>query len=207
VAGFDGVELMAANGHLIDQFLQDKTNKRTDQYGGSIENRTRLLAEVVQTLADVWGSDRVGVRLAPSGTFNGMGDSDPRVLFRHVAERLNDFGLAYLHLIEPRVKGGETIAEAQAPVAAQELSKIFRGPVIAAGGFNPDTAEASVANGDASLVAFGRHFIANPDLPKRIELGLPLNPYDRSTFYGYTGRGYTDYPFYEASVPNPLPAA
>jgi N-ethylmaleimide reductase len=207
VAGFDGVELMAANGHLIDQFLQDKTNKRTDQYGGSIENRTRLLAEVVQTLADVWGSDRVGVRLAPSGTFNGMGDSDPRVLFRHVAERLNDFGLAYLHLIEPRVKGGETIAEAQAPVAAQELSKIFRGPVIAAGGFNPETAEASVANGDASLVAFGRHFIANPDLPKRIELGLPLNPYDRSTFYGYTGRGYTDYPFYEASVPNPLPAA
>ncbi|MDA9489525.1 alkene reductase [Bradyrhizobium sp. CCBAU 11361] len=206
-AGFDGVELMAANGHLVDQFLQDNTNKRTDQYGGSIENRTRFLAEVVQTLADVWGADRVGVRLAPSGTFNGMGDSDPRALFRHVAERLNDFGLAYLHLIEPRVKGGETIAEAQAPAAAQELSKIFRGPVIAVGGFNPETAEASVANGDASLIAFGRHFIANPDLPKRIELGLPLNPYDRSTFYGYTGRGYTDYPFYEATVPDPLPAA
>ena len=206
-AGFDGVELMAANGHLVDQFLQDNTNKRTDQYGGSIENRTRFLAEVVQTLADVWGADRVGVRLAPSGTFNGMGDSDPRALFRHVAERLNDFGLAYLHLIEPRVKGGETIAEAQAPIAAQELSKIFRGPVIAVGGFNPETAEASVANGDASLIAFGRHFIANPDLPKRIELGLPLNPYDRSTFYGYTGRGYTDYPFYEATVPDPLPVA
>ena len=206
-AGFDGVELMAANGHLVDQFLQDNTNKRTDQYGGSIENRTRFLAEVVQTLADVWGADRVGVRLAPSGTFNGMGDSDPRALFRQVAERLNDFGLAYLHLIEPRVKGGETIAEAQAPVAAQELSKIFRGPVIAVGGFNPETAEASVANGDASLIAFGRHFIANPDLPKRIELGLPLNPYDRSTFYGYTGRGYTDYPFYEATVPDPFPAA
>jgi len=206
-AGFDGVELMAANGHLVDQFLQDNTNKRTDQYGDSIENRTRFLAEVVQTLADVWGADRVGVRLAPSGTFNGMGDSDPRALFRQVAERLNDFGLAYLHLIEPRVKGGETIAEAQAPVAAQELSKIFRGPVIAVGGFNPETAEASVANGDASLIAFGRHFIANPDLPKRIELGLPLNPYDRSTFYGYTGRGYTDYPFYEATVPDPFPAA
>ena len=206
-AGFDGVELMAANGHLVDQFLQDNTNKRTDQYGGSIENRTRFLAEVVQTLAGVWGADRVGVRLAPSGTFNGMGDSDPRALFRHVAERLNDFGLAYLHLIEPRVKGGETIAEAQAPVAAQELSKIFRGPVIAVGGFNPETAKASVANGDASLIAFGRHFIANPDLPKRIELGLPLNPYDRSTFYGYTGRGYTDYPFYEATAADPFPAA
>jgi N-ethylmaleimide reductase len=197
-AGFDGVELMAANGHLIDQFLQDNTNKRTDQYGGSVENRARLLVEVVAMLAEVWGADRVGVRLAPSGTFNGMADSDPRALFRYIAERLNSFGLAYLHLIEPRVKGGETIAEAQAPVAAQELSKIFRGPVIAAGGFNTDTAEAAVSNGDASMIAFGRHFIANPDLPKRIELGLPLNPYDRSTFYGYDARGYTDYPAYAA---------
>jgi N-ethylmaleimide reductase len=197
-AGFDGVELMAANGHLIDQFLQDNTNKRTDQYGGSIENRVRLLVEVVATLAEVWGAYRVGVRLAPSGTFNGMGDSSPRTLFRYIAERLNSFGLAYLHLIEPRVKGGETIAEAQAPVAAQELSKIFRGPVIAAGGFNPNTAEAAVSSGDASMIAFGRHFIANPDLPRRIELGLPLNPYDRSTFYGYDGRGYTDYPAYAA---------
>ena len=197
-AGFDGVELMAANGHLIDQFLQDNTNKRTDQYGGSVENRARLLVEVVATLAEVWGADRVGVRLAPSGTFNGMADSNPRALFRYIAERLNSFGLAYLHLIEPRVKGGETIAEAQAPVAAQELSKIFRGPLIAAGGFNPDTAEAAVSSGDASMIAFGRHFIANPDLPKRIELGLPLNPYDRSTFYGYDARGYTDYPTYAA---------
>jgi N-ethylmaleimide reductase len=203
-AGFDGVELMAANGHLIDQFLQDKTNKRTDRYGGSIENRARLLIEVVQTLAEVWGADRVGVRLAPSGTFNGMGDSNPRALFRAAAERLDGVGLAYLHLIEPRVKGGETIAEEQAPVAAQELSKFFRGPVIAAGGFNPETAEASVARGDASLIAFGRHFIANPDLPNRIERGLPLNPYDRSTFYGYDGRGYTDYPAYDTPVPDLL---
>jgi len=206
-AGFDGVELMAANGHLMDQFLQDNTNKRTDQYGGTVENRMRLLVEVVQTLAEVWGADRVGVRLAPSGTFNGMGDSNPRALFRSVAERLDGFGLAYLHLIEPRVKGGETVAEAQAPVAAQELSKIFKGPVIAAGGFNPETAEASVVNGDASLIAFGRHFIANPDLPRRIELGLPLNPYDRSTFYGYTARGYTDYPTYEASLQALLPTS
>jgi N-ethylmaleimide reductase len=203
-AGFDGVELMAANGHLRDQFLQDNTNKRSDQYGGSIENRMRLLVEVVRTLAEVWGADRVGVRLAPSGTFNGMGDSNPRALFRAVAERLDGFGLAYLHLIEPRVKGGETIAEGQAPVAAQELSKIFQGSVIAAGGFNPDTAETSVANGDASLIAFGRHFIANPDLAKRIKLGLPLNPYDRSTFYGFDGRGYIDYPTYEPPLPDPL---
>ncbi len=206
-AGFDGVELMAANGHLIDQFLQDNTNKRTDQYGGSIENRARLLVEVVETLTEVWVADRVGVRLSPSGTFNGMADSNPRVLFRYVAERLDGFGLAYLHLIEPRVKGGETVAEAQAPVAAQELNKIFRGPVIAAGGFNPDTAETSVANGDASLIAFGRHFIANPDLPKRIELGLPLNPYDRGTFYGYDARGYTDYPAHEEGAFAPARAS
>ncbi len=194
-AGFDGVELMAANGHLMDQFLQDN------------KNRMRLLVEVIQTLTEVWGADRVGVRLAPSGTFNGMGDSNPRALFRSVAGRLDGLRLAYLHLIEPRVKGGETIAEAQAPVAAQELSKIFKGPVIAAGGFNPETAEASIANSDAGLIAFGRHFIANPDLPRRIELGLPLNPYDRSTFYGYTARGYTDYPTYEASLQALLPTS
>jgi N-ethylmaleimide reductase len=136
-----------------------------------------------------------------------MADSSPRELFRYVAERLDGFGLAYLHLIEPRVKGGETVAEAQAPVAAQELSKVFQGPVIAAGGFNPDTAETSVANGDASLIAFGRHFIANPDLPKRIELGLPLNPYDRSTFYGYDARGYTDYPALEDGAYAPARAS
>jgi N-ethylmaleimide reductase len=196
-ASFDGVELMAANGHLIDQFLQDNSNKRTDRYGGTIENRARLLFEAVEALIGVWGADHVGVRIAPSGTFNGMADSDPRALFRYVVDRLNDFKLAYLHVIEPRIKGGELIAERQGPVAAQELSRVFHGPVIAAGGFEPDKAETTVANGDASLIAFGRHFIANPDLPKRIELGLPLNPYDRSTFYAFDARGYTDYPKYE----------
>jgi len=196
-ARFDGVELMAANGHLIDQFLQDNSNKRTDRYGGTIENRARFLFEVVEALVTVWGADRVGVRIAPSGTFNGMADSNPRTLFRYVAERLNDLKLAYLHVIEPRVKGAEVIAEGQGPVAAQELSKVFHGPIIAAGGFEPGTAEATVVNGDASLIAFGRHFIANPDLPKRIELGLPLNRYDRSTFYAFDARGYTDYPEYE----------
>ena len=197
-AGFDGIEHMAANGHLIDQFLQDNSNKRTDRYGGSIENRARLLFEAAEALISVWGADRVGVRLAPSGTFNGMADSDPRTLFRYVAERLNDLKLAYLHIIEPRIRGGDLIAEGMGPVAAQELGQIFKGPIIAAGGFEPDTAEAAVANGIASLIAFGRQFIANPDLPKRIKLGLPLNRYDRSTFYGFDARGYTDYPTYEA---------
>ena len=143
-AGFDGVELMAANGHLIDQFLQDNSNKRTDRYGGTIENRARFLFEVVEALVTVWGADRVGVRIAPSGTFNGMADSNPRALFRYVAERLNDVKLADLHVIEPRVKGGEVIAAGQGPVAAQELSKVFHGPIIAAGGFEPGTAEATV---------------------------------------------------------------
>ena len=195
-ARFDGVELMAANGHLIDQFLQDNSNKRTDRYGGTIENRARFLFELVEALVAVWCVDRVAVRIAPSGTFNSMADRNPRALFRYVAERLNDLKLAYLHVIEPRVKGGEVIAEG-GPVAAQELSKVFHGSIIAAGGFEPGTAEATVVNGDASLIAFGRHFSANPDLPKRIELGLPLNRYDRSTCYAFDARGYTDYPEYE----------
>jgi N-ethylmaleimide reductase len=127
-----------------------------------------------------------------------MADSDPRTLFGYVAERLNDFNLAYLHVIEPQIKGGELIPEGMRPVVAQELGRIFNGPIIAAGGFEPDTAEAALANGVASLIAFGRHFIANPDLPKRIRLGLPLNHYDRSTFYAFDAHGYTDYPTYEA---------
>jgi N-ethylmaleimide reductase len=195
-AGFDGVEAMGDNGQLVDQFLQDGSNKRTDRYGGSIENRARLLFEIVEALIGVWGADRVGVRLSPSGTFNGMSDSNPRALFRYVTERLNDVAPAYLHIIEPRVKGGDTVGEGDNPVAAQELSKVFRGPIIAAGGFTPETAEMTVANGDASMIAFGRRFISNPDLPKRIELGLPLAPYDRSTFYAFTAHGYTDYPAY-----------
>jgi N-ethylmaleimide reductase len=131
-----------------------------------------------------------------------MADSDPRALFRYVATRLDAFGLAYLHIIEPRIKGADLVVQGQGPVAAQELSKLFRGPVIAAGGFEPDTAEAAVTNGDASLIAFGRHFIANPDLPKRIKLGLPFSPYDRSTFYAFDARGYTDYPTYAAAEAN-----
>ena len=195
-AGFDGVELHGANGYLPDQFLQDGTNKREDAYGGSIENRCRFLVEVVQVLVSVWGRDRVAVRIGPGGTFNGMHDSNPTALFGYLAWQLNDFGLAYLHVIEPRIKGNTLIAEGQAPVAAEQLRKIFKGKIIAAGGFEPDTAQAIVEKGDADLVAFGRHFLANPDLPKRIELGLPLNKYDRKTFYTFDFHGYTDYPFY-----------
>ncbi len=197
VAGFDGVELHAANGYLPDEFLQDGSNKRTDEYGGSIENRCRFLMEVVGAMASVWGGDKVAVRIAPSGSWNSMSDSNPEALFDYLAAQLNRFGLAYLHIVEPRVKGNVVILEGQAPVAAQGLRKIFTGKIIAAGGFETDTAEKIVEEGDADLVAFGRHFLSNPDLPMRIQRNLPLNDYDRSTFYTFAAKGYTDYPFYQ----------
>lgn len=198
-AGFDGIELHSANGYLLDQFLQNGSNKRTDSYGGSIENRARFLLEVVEALASVFGGDRVAVRIGPNGQWNGMSDSDPQALFGYVAEQLNRFGLAYLHIIEPRVKGNIVIAEGQAPIAAEQLRKIFKGTIMAAGGFEPDTAEAVLQAGDADLVAFGRHFVSNPDLSERIRLSLPLTAYDRDTFYTFDAHGYTDYPRHAAA--------
>ncbi|HEY0255893.1 MAG TPA: alkene reductase [Candidatus Methylacidiphilales bacterium] len=198
-AGLDGVELHSANGYLMDQFLQDGSNKRTDAYGGPIENRARFMLEVTEALVSVWGGDRVGVRIGPSGSFNEMSDSNPEALFGYVAGQLNRFGLAYLHVIEPRIKGDVDKENAQndAPVASAFLRKIFQGPILAAGGFTRESAEAILERGDADLVAFGRFFAANPDLPKRLKFNLPLNPYDRSAFWGGTERGYNDYPFYE----------
>jgi N-ethylmaleimide reductase len=198
-AGFGGVELHSANGYLIDQFLQDGSNRRTDEYGGSIQNRSRFLLEVVGALTSIWGGDRVAVRIGPGGTWNGMSDSDPDALFSYVAEQLNQFGLAYLHIIEPRVRGNVVVQQDQGPVAAQQLRKIFKGKIIAAGGFEPNTAEAIVEKGDADAVAFGRHFISNPDLPRRIKEKLLLNHYNRDTFYTFDALGYTDYPFYDAN--------
>ena len=197
-AGFEGVELHAGNGYLVDQFLQDGSNRRTDAYGGSIENRSRFLLEVVEAITSVWGGDRVAIRIAPGGTWNHMRDSNPAALFTYVAEQLNRFGLAYLHIIEPRVKGKVTINEVQCPIAAEQLRKVFKGKIIAAGGFHPDTAEAAIANGFADAVAFGRHFVANPDLPLRIKEGLALTRYDRDTFYTFDEVGYNDYPFANA---------
>jgi len=200
-AGFDGVELHAANGYLPDEFLQDGSNKRTDAYGGTIENRARFLLEVVEAMISVWGGNRVAVRIGPAGTWNSMSDSNPSALFGYVAEKLNRFGLAYLHVIEPRIKGNVAIEDGLAPVATAQMRTIFKGKIIAAGGFEPDSAEAIVEKGDADLVAFGRHFVANPDLPRRIKFGLPLNAYDRETFYTFDSHGYTDYPFYEDQKP------
>jgi N-ethylmaleimide reductase len=196
IAGADGVEIHGANGYLLDQFLQDRTNRRTDEYGGSIENRARLLLEVVDAVASVWGPGRVGVRLSPYGTFNDMGDSNPVPLFTYVIEQLSARGITYLHLIEPRSSessGGAPLDES-APDAAALFRSAFQGVLIGAGGFNGELADAAVEAGKADAVAFGRWFISNPDLVERLRQGAPLNPYDRSTFYGGDERGYTDYP-------------
>lgn len=195
-AGFDGVEVHGANGYLIDEFLQDGSNKRTDAYGGPVENRARFLFEVLDAVIEVWGSDRVGLRISPSGTYGDMSDSDPGRTFGYVAERADPLALAYLHIIEPRVRGNDTLVAEADPVAAADLRKRYRGTIIAAGGFDAAGAEAIVESGDADLVAFGRLFTSNPDLPHRLRLGHPLTPYDRSTFWGGDERGYIDYPAY-----------
>jgi N-ethylmaleimide reductase len=196
-AGFDGIELHAANGYLIDTFLQDGTNRRTDAYGGSVDNRMRFGIELTEALASVFGADRVGVRVSPSGTWGAISDSDPEATFGAFAERLNQYGLAYLHIIEPRVSGVETIHEGQAPVASAFLRKIFKGPIIAAGGFDCGGAEAILTCGDADAVAFGRYFTSNPDLPERFRYGLPLTPYIREAFWGGNERHYSDFPSYQ----------
>jgi len=199
-AGFDGVEVHAGNGYLIDQFLQDGSNKRTDDYGGSIENRARLLFEVVEAMVSAWTNDRVGVRITPSGTFNAMSDSAPEALHAHVAEGLNRFGLAYLHIIEPRMSGYLVTKEDQPLVATQRARKIFTGKILANGGFEPETAAAAIERGDADAISFGRYFISNPDLARRLQEGLPLAAYDRDTFYTFEAKGYTDYPLYNGVV-------
>jgi len=194
-AGFDGVELHGANGYLPDQFLQDGSNHRDDAYGGPIGNRARFMLEVVEALVSVWGGNRVAVRISPSGQFGTMSDSNPAATFGYLAEALNRFGLAYLHVIEPRIRGYEDIELNVPAVASKSLRGIFKGPILAAGGFSRDTAEEILAAGDADLVAFGRLFISNPDLPERLRSGAPLNDYDRNTFYGGRGEGYVDYSF------------
>jgi N-ethylmaleimide reductase len=198
-AGFDGVELHAANGYLVDQFIQDGTNKRTDDYGGPVENRVRFLRETLEALISVWGADRVGVRISPSGEWGGISDSDPEATFSYVARVLDSYGIAYLHVIEPRVKGDDTLHHDHAPVATKYLREHFSGPIIAAGGFDRESALAIVESGDADLVAFGRHFSSNPDLPYRLKHDLPLTPYVRAAFWGGSEEAYSDFLTYEES--------
>ena len=196
-AGFDGVELHNANGYLADTFLQDGTNKRQDIYGGSIENRVRFPLELVDALVSVWGANRVGVRISPSGKWGAISDSNPEGTFGYYAQRLNEYGLAYLHVIEPRVMGTETLDETESPVAASFFRKIFDGPILAAGGFDRDGAEEILQKGDADLVAFGRHFTSNPDLPERLRFNYPLTKYERDAFWGGDEHFYIDFPGYK----------
>lgn len=194
-AGFDGVELHGANGYLPDQFLRDATNKRTDRYGGSIENRARFHLEATAALIEVWGADRVGVRLSPCGAYNQMSDSNPVATFGYLIERLSELNIAYLHLMEAIERdlrhGGVAI-----PVGT--FRKQFRGPIIANGGFTRERAEQCLAAGDADAVAWGVLYLANPDLPRRFARGAALNTPDPATFYTGGERGYLDYPLLEA---------
>jgi 2,4-dienoyl-CoA reductase-like NADH-dependent reductase (Old Yellow Enzyme family) len=183
-AGFDGVEIHGANGYLLDQFLQDATNKRTDIYGGSIENRSRLMLEVTDAVIGVWGPGRVGMHLAPRGDAHSMGDSDPKATFGHVARELGKRGVAFICAREHQ--GPDSIGP--------YLKQAFGGPFIANEAFTRETAEAALASGDADAVAFGQLFIANPDLVERFRLKAPLNAPHPETFYGQGPGGYTDYP-------------
>jgi len=192
-AGFDGVEIHAANGYLIDQFLQSKTNLRTDDYGGSIEKRTRFLEEVVEAVSAEWPAGRVGVRISPNGVFNDMGSPNFREQFTHVARMLDRHGLAYLHVVDGLAFGFHTLGE---PMTLAEFRKVFRGPLMGNCGYTLESAEQAVADGLADLIAFGRPFISNPDLVVRFRHGWPLaQPADMADWYSPTGaKGYTDFP-------------
>ena len=197
-AGFDGVEVHAANGYLLDQFLRDGTNRRTDRYGGSFENRARLLWEVLEAVGEVFGLERVGVRLSPLGTFNDMRDSDPVGLFGFVLRELAKKPIAYVHLIEARADERPPEENVALGSGAAPTAKLFRpfypGVLIGAGGFTRGSASEAIAAGIVDAVAFGKLFISNPDLPLRLKDDRTLNGYDPATFYGGGAQGYTDYP-------------
>lgn len=189
-AGFDGVEIHAANGYLIDQFLRDGTNRRRDAYGGSCENRARFMLEVVDAVCSVWGADRVAIRLSPLNTYNDMRDSNPQKTFSYAVEQLNDFGLAYLHVTEM----GKGSGAAGPDFDLRSLRRLFKGAYMTNGGYDLERANAALAAGDADLISFGVLFLANPDLPARFARGAELNVPDSATFYGGGAKGYVDYP-------------
>lgn len=204
VAGFDGVEIHGANGYLIEQFLKDQVNNRSDEYGGSLENRCRFALEVVEAVSSEIGGNRVGVRLSPYTDFNEAVDSDPDTLGLYMAKALNRFNIAYLHVIEPRVVGGSVVVEGPDAEVLDKLlpiRKAFDNTFIAAGGYDRAKGNRAVDQNITDLIAYGRLFLANPDLPRRFELDAPLNRYDRNTFYTSDPVvGYTDYPFLEEAA-------
>lgn len=190
-AGFDGVEIHGANGYLIDQFLKDGSNTRTDQYGGSIENRARFLLEVVDAITAEIGAGRTGLRLSPVSPANGVSDSNPQALFNHVVEELEKRHLLYIHVVEGATGGPRDVAP---DFSFEELRKRFSGPWMVNNGYDLDLAQRAVGEGKADLVAFGKPFISNPDLVERLRRGAPLNEVDRDTLYGGGAKGYVDYP-------------
>ena len=194
-AGFDGVEVHAANGYLIDQFLRDKTNLRTDAYGGSIENRVRFLAEAVAATVEAWSADRVGVRFSPLSPSNDIADSDPQPLFEAAVRVINRAGLVYMHVVEGATQGPR---ETPGGFDLQLLRRAFDGAYMANNGYDLDLAVRARASNAADLIAFGRPFIANPDLVARMKAGAPLAEADKATFYGGDAHGYTDYPAMES---------
>ncbi|XP_019176724.1 PREDICTED: 12-oxophytodienoate reductase 2-like isoform X2 [Ipomoea nil] len=198
-AGFDGVEIHGAHGYLIDQFLKDEINDRTDQYGGSLENRCRFALEIVDAIANEIGAERVGIRLSPFANYMESGDSNPNALGLYMAEALNKYGILYCHMVEPRMK---TVGEkSECPDSLLPMRKAFKGTFLVAGGYEREDGIKAVAENRGDLVVYGRLFLANPDLPKRFELNAPLNKYNRDTFYTSDPVvGYTDYPFLETTA-------
>ncbi|XP_010475773.1 PREDICTED: putative 12-oxophytodienoate reductase-like protein 1 [Camelina sativa] len=197
-AGFDGVEIHGAHGYLIDQFMKDSVNDRTDDYGGSLENRCRFALEVIEAVSDEIGPDRVGIRLSPFANYMESGDSDPQRLGLYMAKSLNRFEILYCHMVEPRMKTASEIFECTESLTP--MRKAFDGTFIVAGGYTREDGNKAVAEGRADLVAYGRLFLANPDLPRRFELDAPLTKYDRPSFYTFDPVvGYTDYPFLETT--------
>ncbi|MFV8167294.1 alkene reductase [Mycobacterium sp. 134] len=200
-AGFDAVELHSANGYLVDQFLQDNSNRRGDRYGGSIENRVRLLVEIVVALVDTVGPGRVGVRISPASTFQDMADSDPHRLFDHVVRVLSEHDLAYLHVVEPGIDGWcDAHFEQASPIDSEWIRARYAGNIVATGGYTAESATRAVESGIVDAVAFGRSFIANPDLPRRLIENLPIAEPNRETFYSGGDEGYIDYPFWDEST-------
>ncbi|HME07294.1 MAG TPA: alkene reductase [Bryobacteraceae bacterium] len=194
-AGFDGVEIHSANGYLPDEFLNSGSNHRTDEWGGPVENRARFLLEITDAAIGVWGASRVGVRLSPSNIVGDIEDADRPATYSYAVRKLNERGVSYVHIVSPRVQDNEDIVTTL-PLGPERFRPLLTGEtrLIAAGGYQPADAEDLIQSGHADAVAFGRWFIANPDLPLRIELDAVLNRCDRSTFYGGTEKGYTDYP-------------
>ena len=196
-AGFDGVEIHAANGYLIDQFLQSKTNRRTDRYGGSVENRYRFLDEVVRAIITVWSAGRVGVHLSPNGNFNDMGSPDFRETFLYTAKWLSRYELAYLHVVDGLDFGFHQLGP---PLTLAEFRTLFTGPLMGNCGYTRETAEAAIRNNHADLISFGRPYLSNPDLVERFAHDWALNPpADVKVWQSYDAAGYTDFPRYEAS--------